>query len=83
MKSTFKENFDKYELLLTPLFLIIIFVIIIIFMPQLIPIQNFDRVFLIPLVTGFIFGLIFTYFLDKYWKKVSFTNISEFLKIPT
>lgn len=83
MKPTFKESFDKYELLLTPLFLILIFILIITFMPQIVPLENFDQIFLFPLIIGFIFGILVSYLLDTFWKKVSFSNISDFLKIPT
>lgn len=83
MKSTFKENFDKYELLLTPFFLLLVFLIIIIYMPQLVPVNNFDQLFLFPMLIGCCSGIIVMYILDKYWKKVSFNNISDFLKTPT
>ena len=83
MKSTFKENFDKYELLLTPFFLLLVFLIIIIYMPQLVPVNNFDQLFLFPMLIGCCSGIIVMYILDNYWKQVSFTNISDFLKTPT
>jgi hypothetical protein len=83
MKSTFKEKFDKYELLITPLLLILVLLLIIYFMPQIVVIENFSIIFVLPFLVGMIFGLILYYLLDKYWKKVSFSNVSEFLKMPT
>ena len=83
MKSSFKENFDKYELLLTPFFLIVVLLIVIIYMPQLVPIDNFNELFAVPLVLGCLSGAIIGHLLDTYWKKASFTNIGDFLKLPT
>ena len=83
MKSTFKEAFDKYELLFTPFLMLVVLLAILIFMPQLVVLENFDQIFILPLVIGMLTGFIFAYLLDKYWKQVSAQNITEFLKLPT
>ena len=80
MESSLKEKFDKYELLITPVLLILILLLVIIFIPQIAPIDNFFQIFLIPLIIGILSGLFFTYLLDKYWKKVDSKNISKFLQ---
>ena len=83
MESSLKEKFDKYELLITPLLLVLILLLTIIFIPQIAPIDNLFQIFLIPLLIGILSGLLFTYLLDKYWKKVDNKNISKFLTLPT
>lgn len=83
MKSTLKQNFDKYELLVTPLLLVLLLIIIVIYIPQLVIINNIDQVFLFPLVLGIFSGIIINILMDKYWKKVSQENISSFLTLPT
>ena len=54
-----------------------------IILPQLILIDNFGLIFEIPLIIGIITGIFVAYLLDKIWKKVSASNISDFLKMPT
>lgn len=82
MKSTLKQNFDKYELLVTPVLLILLLILIIIYIPQLVIIENLNQVFLLPLALGIVSGIIINVLMDKYWKKVSQENISSFLTMP-
>lgn len=83
MESSFKEKFDKYELLVTPLLLLVVLVLVIIYMPQLAPVENLNQIFLIPLLVGIVSGVIVTYVLDRYWKKVNNKNIQQFLTLPS
>ena len=83
MKSSLKESFDKYELIFTPLVMVLVLLMIIMFMPQLVVLENFDQIFTYPLVLGMITGVLFAYLLDRYWKQVSAKNIGDFLKWPT
>lgn len=83
MKSAFKETFDKYELIFTPLLMILVLMTIILFMPQLVVVENFDLIFTLPLVIGMLTGILFAYLLDRFWKQVSAQNIGDFLKMPT
>lgn len=81
--STFKEKFDKYELIFTPFIMMLVLISTLIILPQLILIDNFGLIFEIPLIIGIITGIFVAYLLDKIWKKVSASNISDFLKMPT
>ena len=83
MKSSLKESFDKYELIFTPLVMVLVLLMIIMFMPQLVVLENFDQIFTYPLVLGMITGVLFAYLLDRYWNQVSAKNIGDFLKWPT
>ncbi len=83
MESTFKEKFDKYELLVTPLLLILLLILVIVYIPQIAPVKNFVQIFLVPLLLGILTGVIITYLLDKYWKQVNAKNIQQFLTLPT
>ena len=83
MKSSLKENFDKYELLVTPLLMILVLISIIILMPQLVAVESFYQIFVFPLCLGMITGIVFAYVLDRYWKRVTAKNVGDFLKMPT
>ena len=83
MESSFKEKFDKYELLVTPLLLFIVLVLSILYIPQVAPVENFMQIFLLPLLIGTLTGLLILYLLDKYWKKVDSKNIQGFLTLPS
>jgi len=83
MEPTFKEQFDKYELLVTPFLLILVLVLTIVFLPQIAPVENFTLIFLLPLLVGIVSGIVIMVGLDKYWKKVDSKNIQKFLTLPT
>ena len=83
MELSFKEKFEKYELLMTPFFLMIILLIFYVYIPQIFPINNFNELFVVPSIIGNIIGLIITFLLDNKWRKVNLNTILDFLRVPT
>ena len=83
MDSSFKKKFDEYELLFTPVLLIISVILIYTFIPQFIYLENYFIIFIIPSFLGNFLGVILTFVLDKYWKKVSSDSIADFIRLPT
>lgn len=81
--KTFKEKFDEYELLFTPLLLFISILMIYFFIPQFIFIENYITIFIFPSLLGNVLGAFITYILDKYWKRVNQKSIAEFIRLPT
>ena len=78
-----KQKFDEYELLFTPILLIISILLIYYFIPQILYIENYIELFIVPTILGIILGVVFSYFLDKYWKRIDVDTISSFIRLPT
>ena len=78
------SQFEKYELLVTPLLLVII-VIFIYFggIIQSIVGESFIELFLLPSLVGNTIGFLITLLLDFYWKKIDPSTIGKFLRVPT
>lgn len=83
MVSTLKEKFEQYELLFTPLLLILIIGLIYYMIPQVSIIPNYFDYFLLPSLLGNITGIMATFLLDHYWKVISMETISDFIRMPT
>ena len=81
--ETFKDKFEKYELIFTPVILIILVVMIYYWLPVLVPISNYNEIFFLPSILGIIFGIVFTFLLDKYWKHIEKETTMDFLRLPT
>ena len=80
---SFKEKFDKYELIFTPVLLIFSILVINWTIPQVVPIDNFFDIFMIPSLVGNIIGLLVSILMDKYWKRINNETISSFIRLPT
>ena len=80
---SFKDKFDKYELLFTPALLLLTILVIMWVLPQMIPFDNFWEVFVNPNLIGITLGLYISYMMDEYWKKISMKTISSFIRLPT
>jgi hypothetical protein len=79
-----KEKFDKYELIITPLLLLIIEIIL--YLSGII--ENFlgDRffdLFLVPSLIGNILGILITFLLDKFWQGIEQSKMMDFLRLPS
>ena len=83
MSKRFKEKFDEYELIFTPILLIFSILVIYFYLPQVLYLDNYLEIFLIPSTLGNVFGIILTFLLDKYWKKVDNKSITNFIRLPT
>lgn len=78
------SQFEKYELLVTPLLLVMV-VIFIYFggIIQSIVGESFIELFLLPSLVGNTIGFLITLLLDFYWKKIDPSTIGKFLRLPT
>ncbi|MFW9928370.1 MAG: hypothetical protein ACFFD1_03175 [Candidatus Thorarchaeota archaeon] len=81
--GTFKERFEKYELVFTPFLFLLALIVLVFFSQNIIGPDKTQEYFIIPFIVGLPLGIIGFILLEKFFRPVNQKNISLFLRIPT
>lgn len=81
--TSFKEKFDKWELIATPIIGFIAVLLIFVFSQGFLGSDETISLFILPIIIGIFIGIMGFYLQEKFWIQVNQENMSRFLRLPT
>ncbi|OLS22924.1 MAG: hypothetical protein HeimC3_28680 [Candidatus Heimdallarchaeota archaeon LC_3] len=81
--TSFKEKFDKWELLATPIITFVVLILILTFSQGFLGSDESLNLFIFPLIIGLVIGIVGFSMLEKLWIQVNQETMSKFLRLPT
>jgi hypothetical protein len=80
---SFKEQFEKWDLIISPTILLVALIFIGYFSRELLAPEDFFALFIVPISIGLVCGVLCFIGLDKFWLKVEKATIHKFLRVPS